>query len=63
MKSHTGNGLEFRLEKRAGSSSLTQFNGLFVLAVNVGGQAAVGPVIAEIDWRHLHHQKEKKRRP
>jgi hypothetical protein len=55
MKSHTGNGLEFRLEKRAGSASLTQFNGVFVLAVNVHGQAAVGSVIAEIDRRHLQH--------
>jgi hypothetical protein len=23
--------------------------------VNVGGQTAVGPVIAEIDWRHLQY--------
>jgi hypothetical protein len=43
------------LEKRAGSASLTQFNGVFVLAVNVHGQAAVGSVIAEIDRRHLQH--------
>jgi hypothetical protein len=68
MKSHTGNGLEFRLEKRAGSASLTQFNGVFVLAVNVHGQAAVGSVIAEIDRRHLQHNiltkkmKKKKRK-
>jgi hypothetical protein len=38
---------------------------VFVLAVNVHGQAAVGSVIAEIDRRHLQHniltKKMKKR--